>query len=407
MILPPSSHSTPPNAGRSLNSAQRSRLAGVSGPHEQVATVNLNLPPVEFIGDRSERARDTQSTSMDLRKRAFGTHDDSVRFAVQGAAQAGRPRGGTPIRLLRRIGSIFFATLVVGYAAPTVTLVWDPNPESNIAGYRLQYGTTSRNPSTIIDVGNTTTRTVAELAYSTTYYFTVTAYNTAGLESGRSSEVSHTTLPLGTQRLTVENGSGSGDYTPGTQVPVVADTPPADQKFERWMSDYQVLLVPTASTTTATIPYQDVKITATYSALPRYILTVNNGSGGGSYRAGALVSVSANPPEGRQLSTWAGKDVALLADRTSATTTLAMPARASTVTANHVAVYVLTVNGGAGSGSYPVGKVVSVQADPPPSGQRFSAWTGDTGRLASRTSANTTVTIPSRAISITATYRRR
>lgn len=55
---------------------------------------------------------------------------------------------------------------------------------------------------------------------------------------------------------------------------------------------------------------------------------------------------------------------------TSATTTLTMPARAST-TASYVTVYTLTVNGGTGGGSYPAGKVVSVEANPP-SRQRFS-----------------------------------
>jgi hypothetical protein len=40
------------------------------------------------------------------------------------------------------------------------------------------------------------------------------------------------------------------------------------------MDDYQFLLVSTAETTTATIPYQDVKITATCSDLPKYTLTI-------------------------------------------------------------------------------------------------------------------------------------
>ena len=59
--------------------------------------------------------------------------------------------------------------------------------------------------------------------------------------------------------------------TPQEHKSVVA-TPAMDQKFERWMSDYQVLLVPII-TTTATFPIRTKS--ATYSALPRYILTVN------------------------------------------------------------------------------------------------------------------------------------
>ena len=61
---------------------------------------------------------------------------------------------------------------------------------------------------------------------------------------------------------------------------------------------------------------------------------------------------------GGSSTTWAAKDVALLADRISTTTT---PAMTSTVTTNHVEMYVLTVNGGTGSGRHPVGKVISVE----------------------------------------------
>lgn len=89
--------------------------------------------------------------------------------------------------------------------------------------------------------------------------------------------------------------------------------------------------------------------------------------------------MSANsPPTGKQFSGWGGNDVTLLKDRTSAATTLTMPARAATVTANYITVYTLAVNGGTGSGSFPAGKVIQVAANPPPAGQRFSGWTGDT-----------------------------
>jgi Divergent InlB B-repeat domain len=83
--------------------------------------------------------------------------------------------------------------------------------------------------------------------------------------------------PLAARRVKVENGSGSGDYPPGTQLLVSANDPPKDQKFERWVDDHQILLVPIAPTITATIPYQEVKITATFLDLPKYMLTVVNG----------------------------------------------------------------------------------------------------------------------------------
>ena len=75
-----------------------------------------------------------------------------------------------------------------------------------------------------------------KLADSTTYYFTVTARNTHGLESPPSSEISYLTPPLGAHRLTVINGTGSGYYTEGTLVPVSAKQP-EERRFERWISE--------------------------------------------------------------------------------------------------------------------------------------------------------------------------
>jgi hypothetical protein len=76
----------------------------------------------------------------------------------------------------------------------SVTLAWDPNSEPDLAGYRLYYGTASRSYYRTVEVAGGTSVPVADLDPGTTYYFAVTAYNTAGLESDFSNEVSHTTL---------------------------------------------------------------------------------------------------------------------------------------------------------------------------------------------------------------------
>ena len=67
--------------------------------------------------------------------------------------------------------------------------------------------------------------------------------------------------------------------------------------------------------------------------------------------------------------------------------------------------YTLTVNGGDGDGSYSSGAVVDITADAPATGKTFDMWTGDTQYVASVSSANTTVTMPSSAVSVTATYK--
>jgi hypothetical protein len=88
---------------------------------------------------------------------------------------------------------LYFVTMSVNCSAEDVTLAWDANSETNLAGYKLYVGTSSGSYGAPVNVGNVTTHTVTGLA-SGTYYFALTAYNSEGLESGFSNEV---TVALG------------------------------------------------------------------------------------------------------------------------------------------------------------------------------------------------------------------
>ncbi|MCK5093262.1 MAG: fibronectin type III domain-containing protein [Spirochaetes bacterium] len=70
-----------------------------------------------------------------------------------------------------------------------VTLEWDPNTETDLAGYNLYWGYSSGDYEFSADAGNQTSYTVTGLIPGVTYYFAVTAYNAAGLESDYSNEV--------------------------------------------------------------------------------------------------------------------------------------------------------------------------------------------------------------------------
>jgi len=89
------------------------------------------------------------------------------------------------------LAAIIFFALGATALASDVTLAWDANTETNLAGYKLYYGTASGVYGAPIVIGTQTTYTVTGLAPGT-YYFAVTAYNTEGLESGFSNEVSTT-----------------------------------------------------------------------------------------------------------------------------------------------------------------------------------------------------------------------
>ena len=78
------------------------------------------------------------------------------------------------------------------HADSSVIIAWDSNSEP-VAGYLLKQGTSSGTYEQTLDVGPSTTATVENLIPGVTYYFVVTAYNTAGVESPPSSEISYTT----------------------------------------------------------------------------------------------------------------------------------------------------------------------------------------------------------------------
>ena len=86
--------------------------------------------------------------------------------------------------------------LLVCASAPAseARFAWDPNSEPDLAGYRLHHGLVSRAYDVSLDVGMATEATVSDLSSGTTYYFAVTAYDTGGLESLPSDEVSVTVL---------------------------------------------------------------------------------------------------------------------------------------------------------------------------------------------------------------------
>jgi hypothetical protein len=113
------------------------------------------------------------------------------------------------------------------FAADAI-LSWSPNTESDVAGYRVHYGTTSGLYPTVIDVGLVTAYTVSGLGPGT-YYFALTAYNLAGAESGFSSERSKVvadTQPPGISSV------AAGGITSNTAIVTWTTTEPATSFVE-------------------------------------------------------------------------------------------------------------------------------------------------------------------------------
>ena len=99
--------------------------------------------------------------------------------------------------------SAFSGTATPSWDAPTTNA--DGTPLTDLAGYKVYYGTSSHTYSQNIDVGNVTTYTVNNLTEGYTYYFAVTAYDTLRNESDYSTEVSKTITS--SQDITPPSGS--------------------------------------------------------------------------------------------------------------------------------------------------------------------------------------------------------
>ena len=74
----------------------------------------------------------------------------------------------------------------------TISLAWDANTESDLAGYKIYYGTSARSYQTSVNVGNVTSYQLTGLTPGQVYFIAVTAYDTSNYESAFSNEVSGT-----------------------------------------------------------------------------------------------------------------------------------------------------------------------------------------------------------------------
>jgi len=99
-------------------------------------------------------------------------------------------KDNTPHRIcIAILLSLFFLTASSKVFAADATLSWNANTETDLAGYKVYVGTVSRSYGTPIVLGKQTSYTVTNLGIGT-YFFSVTAFDTSGNESGFSSEAS-------------------------------------------------------------------------------------------------------------------------------------------------------------------------------------------------------------------------
>ena len=111
---------------------------------------------------------------------------------------------------------LFFFTLCTIPLSPalaaTVNLAWNASTGSNIAGYKLYYGTSSGNYSYDVNAGQQTSCSVSGLQEGRRYYFAATAYNTSDVESDYSRELSYT-IPTSSASGSTPSDTGGSSGT--------------------------------------------------------------------------------------------------------------------------------------------------------------------------------------------------
>ena len=163
------------------------------------------------------------------------------------------------------------------------------------------------------------------------------------------------------------------------------------------------------------MPANDVTVTASYSELPGYAVTVTSGKAANDYSdnkfyAGDNVTITANDPQaGYRFKEWkVTSGNVTLEDTTSDVTTFTMPAANVQLEAVYEKItYKLTVNNGDGDGEYTAGTKVNLTADWPADGKEFSSWkvTSGTATVSSSDRFYAVITMPAQDVTVEAVYK--
>lgn len=145
-----------------------------------------------------------------------------------------------------------------------------------------------------------------------------TGSDVTGLSSGRyqirfketdnynAGEVVEVQVPesgVSSYNLTVIGGTGEGVFIQGASVTITANEPTIGKKFSGWTIEGISGLDTTKTNLTFNMPANAVTATANYEDI-EYTITVNGGTGGGTYKQGDEVTVTAEDKEGKEFVGW-------------------------------------------------------------------------------------------------------
>ena len=172
-------------------------------------------------------------------------------------------------------------------AASSVTLAWNPSTGTNIAGYRIYYGATSRTYTNTVAVGNVTTATISNLVSGATYYFAATAYDTSNLESDFSNEASTNTL--GSPIIVLTSPANNATFAAPATISLAAGVSPNGHSITRVQFYNGTTLLGEDASAPYSFSWSSVPI-GSYSLTARLVYDV------GSTLSSTAANVTVTPP---------------------------------------------------------------------------------------------------------------
>ena len=281
----------------------------------------------------------------------------------------------TLVILIIVLSSLFlFLTPDIGNAGQ-VTLAWDMNSEPNVTGYKIYYGTASRNYDWVIDVGKVAEVTITDLPNGATYYFAATAYDNSNppIESTYSDEVNESMCTYSISPLnanfSASGGTGSVSITtePGctwTASSVASWLTITSGKSGKGSGtiDYSVSANTTTDARTTSSTFAKKVFTVTQSGAAAHTITASAGLGGAitpsgtvSVAHGASQTFTITPITGYQISnlTVDGTSVGVVSSYTFENVTAEHSISATFSTKS----YTITASAGTGGSISPVGSI--------------------------------------------------
>ena len=252
--------------------------------------------------------------------------------------------------------------------------------------------------------------------------------------------------------ITVINGiTDKSEAFEGETVTIMSNDPPAGKLFDKWTSDDLVIQNETASITTFIMPAKNVTVIANYiddlpvvsvaatdatatepttnttasdkgafrisrtgsttNALTVYFSVGGTATSGTDY---AAIGTSASIPAGSdhvdvtvtpKYDTASESNETVVLTLTSKTTYELGTSNAATVTIVNTPIYTITATNGTASPSVAAaGATVTVTANTPAAGKRFSTWTSNDVTFANAASSTTTFTMSAKNVTVTANY---